>query len=213
MTPESIILYIVTFLYGIVIGSFLNVCIYRMPKKESLVTVGSHCMNCGHKLKWYDLFPLFSWIFLKGKCRYCNAGISSQYPMVEAVNGLAYCGILYINGWNADSVLYCLLFSALLVLSVIDYRTMMIPTAVDITILILGVIHLVFHLDNWLYYVGGLFFASIFLLVIASAFPWDYRKERSWSGRCGVDGLCRTLYRLGTCPVCYYHRIRSRSFD
>lgn len=80
MTPESIILYIVTFLYGIVIGSFLNVCIYRMPKKESLVTVGSHCMNCGHKLKWYDLFPLFSWIFLKGKCRYCNAGISSQYP-------------------------------------------------------------------------------------------------------------------------------------
>ena len=94
MTPESIILYIVTFLYGIVIGSFLNVCIYRMPKKESLVTMGSHCMNCGHKLKWYDLFPLFSWIFLKGKCRYCNAGISSQYPMVEAVNGLAYCGIL-----------------------------------------------------------------------------------------------------------------------
>ena len=170
MTPESIILYIVTFLYGIVIGSFLNVCIYRMPKKESLVTMGSHCMNCGHKLKWYDLFPLFSWIFLKGKCRYCNAGISSQYPMVEAVNGLAYCGILYINGWNADSVLYCLLFSALLVLSVIDYRTMMIPTAVDITILILGVIHLVFHLDNWLYYVGGLFFASIFLLVIALLF-------------------------------------------
>ena len=93
MTPESIILYIVTFLYGIVIGSFLNVCIYRMPKKESLVTVGSHCMNCGHKLKWYDLFPLFSWIFLKGKCRYCNAGISSQYPMVSMAGMQTVCCI------------------------------------------------------------------------------------------------------------------------
>ena len=72
MTLPTFIIYIFVFLYGIVIGSFLNVCIYRIPKKESIVTVGSHCMKCGHQLKWYDLFPLFSFLFLKGKCRYCR---------------------------------------------------------------------------------------------------------------------------------------------
>ncbi len=72
MALEHFILYIIVFLYGIIIGSFLNVCIYRMPKGESVVTVGSHCMNCKHPLKWYDLFPVFSYLVLRGKCRYCG---------------------------------------------------------------------------------------------------------------------------------------------
>lgn len=67
MALEHFILYIIVFLYGIIIGSFLNVCIYRMPKGESVVTVGSHCMNCKHPLKWYDLFPVFSYLVLRGK--------------------------------------------------------------------------------------------------------------------------------------------------
>ena len=83
MALEHFILYIIVFLYGIIIGSFLNVCIYRMPKGESVVTVGSHCMNCKHPLKWYDLFPVFSYLVLRGKCRYCGAKISIQYPLVE----------------------------------------------------------------------------------------------------------------------------------
>ena len=83
MTLPTFIIYIFVFLYGIVIGSFLNVCIYRIPKKESIVTVGSHCMKCGHQLKWYDLFPLFSFLFLKGKCRYCGTKLSVQYPVIE----------------------------------------------------------------------------------------------------------------------------------
>ena len=65
--------YIVTFLFGIVIGSFLNVCIYRIPEKENIVKVRSHCMNCGHLLQWYELVPLLSYLFLGGKCRKCKA--------------------------------------------------------------------------------------------------------------------------------------------
>lgn len=170
MEPEHFILYSIAFLYGIVIGSFLNVCIYRMPKEENLVTVGSHCMKCGHRLKWYDLFPVFSWLFLKGKCRYCGAGISPQYPLVELLNGVLYVLIFIVNGWSPDSVLWCILTSALIVLSMIDYRTMMIPTAVDLVILVVGILHLVLHLNEWLYYVAGFVFASLFLLLCALLF-------------------------------------------
>lgn len=72
-----------TFLFGIVIGSFLNVLIYRIPKGENFVKANSHCMNCNHRLYAKDLVPLFSWLFLGGKCRYCKAKISCQYPIVE----------------------------------------------------------------------------------------------------------------------------------
>lgn len=170
MAPVHFILYLIIFLYGIVIGSFLNVCIYRMPKGENLVTVGSHCMECGHHLKWYDLFPLFSWLFLRGKCRYCGAGISVQYPLVEALNGVLYVLVFAIKGWNADSILWCILVSALIVLSVIDHRTMMIPTAVDVVILLVGILHLILHLNDWVYYVTGFISASLFLLLCAFLF-------------------------------------------
>ena len=129
MTLPTFIIYIFVFLYGIVIGSFLNVCIYRIPKKESIVTVGSHCMKCGHQLKWYDLFPLFSFLFLKGKCRYCGTKLSVQYPVIEFTNGLLYIILFAVNGINVESVLYYFFVSALLVISVIDFRTMEIPVS------------------------------------------------------------------------------------
>ena len=170
MTIENLILYIIVFLYGITIGSFLNVCIYRIPKKESVVTVGSHCMNCNHKLKWYDLFPLFSWIFLRGKCRYCGTKISIQYPLVELLNGVLYVIVFAVCGWNPDSVLWCVLMSSLLVISVIDFRTMLIPGAFDAVIAVVGVVHIVLHWENWLYYVLGFACIGVFLLLLAVLF-------------------------------------------
>lgn len=165
MTPNSVLLYIFVFLYGIVIGSFLNVCIYRIPKHESIVTVGSHCMNCNHKLAWYDLFPLFSFLFLKGKCRYCGNKLSFQYPAVEALNGILYVIVFATHGLNLESVLYALLASALLALSVIDYRTMEIPIGINAVILGIGVIHLFCDLENWIHYLIGFFAASLFLFL------------------------------------------------
>lgn len=175
MTGMDFVLYILVFLYGIVIGSFLNVCIYRLPKDESVVVVSSHCMSCHHKLKWYDLFPLFSWLFLRGKCRYCGAKISVQYPIVEAVNGILYVLIFAMKGFGVDAVLLCLVTSALIVISVIDYRTMLIPVATYIIILLMGIIQFVYHFIvtenyNWSYYVIGFFFTGGFLLVIALLF-------------------------------------------
>lgn len=165
MASLTALLYIFIFVYGIVIGSFLNVCIYRIPKKESIVTVSSHCMTCNHRLTWYDLFPLFSFLFLKGRCRYCGIKLSLQYPAVEFLNGILYIVVFAVNGMNVESGLYCLLVSALLVLSVIDYQTMEIPISVNAVILGIGILHMVFDLDHWMRYVIGFFAASLFLLL------------------------------------------------
>lgn len=165
MNPE-IIFYIIVFVYGITIGSFVNVCIYRIPKKENIVNVRSHCMQCGYQLKWYDLVPLFSYVFLGGKCRKCKTKISIQYPIIEAVNGILYVLVFFVNGWNAVSILYCLFASALLTLSIIDFRTYEIPFGINLFILTLGLIHVAMDFDHWLQYAIGLLSVSIFLYVI-----------------------------------------------
>lgn len=165
MTLEMVLIWILVFLYGVVIGSFLNVCIYRIPKKESIVTVGSHCMTCNHRLAWYDLFPLFSFLFLKGKCRYCGAKLSKQYPAVEFVNGVLYVIVFAVHGTGLESVLYCFLVSALLVLSVIDYRTLEIPIQINVVILGIGILHAALNIHNIILYISGFFSASLFLLL------------------------------------------------
>lgn len=161
-----ITMYIVIFLFGVVIGSFLNVCIYRIPKGESIVVVRSHCMNCNYELRWYDLVPLLSFLLLKGKCRKCNTKLSLQYPIIEAANGLAYCLVFAVRGFSLNSVCYCLLFSALIVISVIDWRTYEIPIGCNIFILAVGLIHLFLDYTNWLQYVIGLLAVSSFLMIV-----------------------------------------------
>ena len=167
--PLEIFLYIVVFIYGLLIGSFLNVLIYRIPKKENIAVVRSHCMKCNYQLKWYDLVPLFSWLFLRGKCRKCGEKISVQYPLIEAANGLLYLLVFYKFGLSIESLLYCLLFSALLALSVIDFRTYEIPVGFNYFILILGLVRLVTDYVNWSNYVIGFLAVSTFLFIIIVA--------------------------------------------
>ena len=164
--PLDIVLNIVVFIYGLLIGSFLNVLIYRIPKKENIAVVRSHCMKCNYQLKWYDLVPLFSWLFLRGKCRKCGEKISIQYPLIEATNGLLYLLVFYKFGLSIESLLYCLLFSALLALSVIDFRTYEIPVGFNYFILILGLVRLVTDYVNWSNYVIGFLAVSTFLFII-----------------------------------------------
>lgn len=166
MILELMPVYILIFTFGIVIGSFLNVCIYRIPMHETVVTERSHCMRCGYQLSWYDMIPVFSWLFLGGKCRKCKEPISPQYPIVEATNGVLYLLIFAVCGFELESIIYCLMASALLVLSVIDWRTYEIPIGINIFILVLGILHIVIDYQNWLDYVIGFFSISIVLLIL-----------------------------------------------
>ena len=166
MYLELIPIYITIFLFGIVIGSFLNVCIFRIPNHETVVTERSHCMKCGYQLSWYDMVPVFSWLCLGGKCRKCKTPISPQYPIVEAVNGILYMVVFAVNGFSLESILYCLFVSALLVLSVIDWRIYEIPIGINVFILVLGILHTALDYKNWLMYVIGFFSVSLFLFLL-----------------------------------------------
>ena len=166
----------IVFLFGTLIGSFLNVLIYRIPKGENFVTENSHCMTCNHRLYAKDLVPLFSWLFLGGKCRYCKAKISAQYPIVEAINGIMYALIFWFICGEPRIALfgYCAAFSALLVATVIDWRTMEIPDSMWVTVLIGGIITYIdelvaegFDLDCLIERVIGFFAASGVLFLLA----------------------------------------------
>ncbi len=162
----EILLYIIFFMYGIVIGSFVNVLIYRLPLHENFTTEHSHCMTCGHQLKWYDLVPLFSWIFLRGHCRYCKTKLSVQYPLVEAINGVGYVLIFYVCGFNLSSMLFVLCFSILSAIAVIDWRTFEIPVGLNIAIAVLGAAHVALDYRNFAYYLIGMVSVSGFLLLL-----------------------------------------------
>lgn len=161
--------YIIIFLFGIVIGSFVNVCIYRIPLKENIVSERSHCMNCGAKLKWYELIPLFSFLLQGGRCRSCKVSISVQYPLIEAANGILYVIIFAVKGFGMETLLLCLMASALLTLSVIDLRTYEIPFGINLFILALGLIRVALDYRKWASYVIGFFAVSIFLEIIVLA--------------------------------------------
>ena len=136
----------IIFVFGTVIGSFLNVLIYRLPIGLDFVKINSMCTSCKHRLHWYDLFPLFSWLFLGGKCRYCKAKISAQYPIVEALNGVFYLLIyLFLSGGNGIDGLnfkllgYMVLASCLIVTAWIDFKHQIIPDSMWISIFVGGI--------------------------------------------------------------------------
>ena len=162
----EIVPYIVIFIFGIIIGSFLNVCIYRIPLHQSIVTVSSHCMTCGRKLKWYDMIPVFSWLLLGGKCRNCKSKISLQYPVIESLNGILYVVICLVNGMDLFSLIYCLMTSALLTLSLIDWRTYEIPPGINAFLFILGVAAAVLDRGNLLSHLAGMVCVSGFLGIL-----------------------------------------------
>ena len=162
LTQLTIFIYTIVFLYGIVIGSFLNVCIFRIPKKENIVQ-SSHCMSCGRKLGWRDMVPVFSYIMLRGRCRQCGAKISIQYPLIEALNGVLYVIVFMANGFTFSSALYCLMTSALIVITVIDERTFRIPVTFNLFIGLLGIIMTVYDYRHIVSHLIGAFCVSLFL--------------------------------------------------
>lgn len=108
------------FLFGLAFGSFLNVCIYRLPKKESIIFPSSHCPSCQKKLQVKDLIPVLSFLLLKGKCRYCGKKIHWRYPVVELINGLGWVGIISLCGFTLEGITALLIFSFSLVVTLID---------------------------------------------------------------------------------------------
>jgi leader peptidase (prepilin peptidase)/N-methyltransferase len=130
----------IVFLFGILIGSFLNVVIYRIPKGESIVFPASKCTSCQTPLKWYHNIPIFSWLFLRGKCGFCSEKISIQYPLIELATGIIAVSLFYKLGLTWYLPIVFTVFSLLLALVVIDFKEMEIPDNLNFLALALAVI-------------------------------------------------------------------------
>ncbi|MBI2095472.1 MAG: prepilin peptidase [Candidatus Omnitrophica bacterium] len=131
---------LILFAFGAIVGSFLNVCILRLPKEESVVFPGSHCMACGKPVAWRDNVPLVSFFVLKGKCRSCGRRISRQYFVVELATALLFAGFFYFFTPPAKAAVYLAMTLALLVESVIDWRHKIIPDEITFPGILFGIV-------------------------------------------------------------------------
>lgn len=129
---------IFVFVFGLLIGSFLNVCIYRIPKEESIAYPPSHCTSCNNRIKSYDLIPVISWILLRGKCRHCKEKISVRYTLVELFTGVIYLALFLKYGLTLEFLKFIILSSFLIVIGLIDYDTTDVYTVTTWVPIIIG---------------------------------------------------------------------------
>ena len=135
MTNQTVILSIV---FGFILGSFLNVCIYRIPLKKSIIKPSSFCPACGTTIKFYDNIPVASWLILKGRCRNCSSYISVRYPIVEIIAGIISLALFLRYGPTMSYFLYLTFILSLIVISFIDFDHMIIPDLISIPGIIIG---------------------------------------------------------------------------
>jgi leader peptidase (prepilin peptidase)/N-methyltransferase len=133
-------MYLVVFFFGLIIGSFLNVCIYRLPRKESLILPPSHCPHCRTRLMARDLVPLFSYLWLKGRCRYCGAVIYWRYPLVELLTGTIFVALYCFFGPNFLLLKYLFLACLLIIVTFIDLEYCLIPDRLNLVMLAGGIL-------------------------------------------------------------------------
>jgi len=148
-----IIIYVEVFILGLIIGSFLNVCIYRLPLEQSIIKPPSHCINCGTRLELLDLVPVLSYIFLKGKCRHCGVKISAKYPAVELLTALLFTLLFYKYSLSIYFIAAIYITAILIAVFFIDYEHKIIPDELVIAGLVGGIILVIYNIFNpiWIY--------------------------------------------------------------
>jgi len=139
MTPD-LLFYVFAFIIGSTVGSFLNVCIYRMPRNLSIISPSSRCPSCNTPINPWDNIPIVSFLYLRGRCRTCAARISPRYPLVEFLNGMLYLLILWRFGMGWHIPFYCALCSSLIVITYIDLDFQIIPDLITLPGIAIGLI-------------------------------------------------------------------------
>ena len=183
MTP-FMIYPLFAFVFGMVVGSFLNVCICRMPKNESIVSPPSHCPNCSYQIRWYDNIPVVSYLFLRGKCRGCGTRISLQYPLVELLNGLLTLFLFLRFGPTLVFAALFLFCSALVVITFIDIEHQIIPDEISLSGIVVGfVLSFIINGHTWLNSLLGILLGGGSLLLVA----WSYQRLTGKEGMGGGD--------------------------
>jgi leader peptidase (prepilin peptidase)/N-methyltransferase len=182
-SKERAVLTIVSIIFGALIGSFLNVCILRLPKEESIITPGSHCPRCQKPIKFYDNIPLISYVWLNGRCRYCKESISIQYPLVEGITALVSLILFMRFGPTLSYLFYFSFVAALIVISVIDLYHQIIPDVISLPGIGVGLLaslaipHISF-IDSLI----GALLGGGSLFIVATLYQWLFKREGMGGG-------------------------------
>lgn len=180
---SSTVLYaIFAFIYGAVVGSFLNVCICRLPENRSVVSPPSSCPQCGYRIRWYDNIPLISYMLLRGKCRSCRVPISFRYPLVEMLNGLLTLMLFIRFGPTLTFLALFALCSSLVAITFIDIDHQIIPDVISLPGIAIGFAFSFFVPLGWKNSLIGLLAGGGSLLLVAYAYHFLTGKEGMGGG-------------------------------
>jgi leader peptidase (prepilin peptidase)/N-methyltransferase len=157
-------------LLGLCVGSFLNVCIYRIPRRESLTWPASHCTACSRPLAWFENVPLVSWLALRGRCRTCGARISPMYPIVELTTAAVFAGAAIVYGWTPLMAVRLAFACSLIVLFAIDLRHRILPNVITLPGVVAGFAASLFLPPGWVSSLIGIIAGGGLLLLIAEVY-------------------------------------------
>lgn len=175
---------IFAFIFGAIVGSFLNVCIYRLPADKSIAFPPSSCPLCGNRIRWYDNIPIVSFLLLKAKCRACHAPISWRYPLVEALNGLLTLFLFLKLGPSLSFLALFIFCSSLVVITFIDLDHQIIPDEISLPGIVIGFLFSFFlPWNDWLNSLCGILLGGGSLFLVA----WGYEKLTGKEGMGGGD--------------------------
>lgn len=175
--------YIASVIFGAIVGSFLNVCILRLPKEESIVWPGSHCPHCKSPIDFYDNIPVISYILLKGKCRHCRSSISFQYPLVEGITALTSLILFMKFGPSLSYLFYFLFVAALIVVTGIDLYYQIIPDVISLPGIGVGLLAslMIPQITFWNSLIGILLGGGS-LFLVAAVYQWLFKREGMGGG-------------------------------
>ena len=174
---------IVSIILGAMVGSFLNVCIYRLPKEESIIWPRSHCPTCKKMIRFYDNIPLISYLLLRGRCRYCKGPISLQYPLVEGVTALSSLFLIIKFGPSLSYLFYFAFVAALIAITVIDLYHQIIPDGISLPGIGVGLLaSLVIPQITFFNSLMGILLGGGSLFLVATLYEWIFKREGMGGG-------------------------------
>ena len=174
---------LISILFGAMVGSFLNVCIFRLPQGESIIMPGSHCPHCNNPIKFYDNIPLISYLLLRGKCRNCKASISFQYPLIEGITALFSCLVSIKFGPSLSYLFYFSFVAALIVITFIDLYHQIIPDVISLPGIGLGLLgSLIIPHISFFNSLIGMILGGGSLFLVATLYQWFFKREGMGGG-------------------------------
>lgn len=192
---------VAVFVLGAVTGSFLNVCIYRMPLEQSIIAPGSRCMACGTAIRWFDNIPIISWLLLRGRCRHCAAPFSLRYPLVELLTGLLSLALFIKFGATLQYLVLFIFVAALLVVTFIDFDHQIIPDEISLPGIAIGFLCSFFLPEpSWLSSLLGVIAGWGLLALVFYGYLWLTGREGMGGGDAKLLAMMGAFLGLKAIP-------------